>query len=117
MCTSVHRVVAAYKKANQPSGARQITRQNALPMNSPRGISKGIQQANGVQTLLEDSIKPDRRDILPKDVFPATSKNTGVLNLVQTGNDSTKALKQIPKDKGYDEVSNLSQYLIKTRGV
>jgi hypothetical protein len=37
----------------------------------------------------------------------------GVLNLAETGKDLSRALdRQVPKDKGYDEVSNLSQYLL-----
>lgn len=117
--SAVSRIVAAYKKqANQPPGARQRARSNALPINKPKGIDKTIQKENGVQSLDgEESVKPQKRDILPKDVFTATPKNTGVVNLAQTGNDLTKAIKQVKKDKGHDVVYNLSQYLIRTEGV
>jgi hypothetical protein len=41
----------------------------------------------------------------------------GVRNFAETGKDLQKALdRQIPKDKGYDTVRNLSQYLIRTQG-
>jgi hypothetical protein len=118
---SVRRVVAAYrrhKQADQPAGARQQAKRNALPINKPKGIDKTVVKENGVsKTKGEDVVKPHSRDIQPKDVFPATPNNTGVLSLVQSGKDLSQALEnQIPKDKGHDVVYNLSQYLIRTEG-
>lgn len=116
--SAARRVVAAWKLANQPPGARQKARSNSLPINKPKGIDRTVQKDNGAQELTgEESVKPQRRDILPKDVFPSTPKNTGVLSLVQSGKDLSKAIKQVKKDKGHDVVYNLSQYLIRTEGV
>lgn len=117
---SIRRVVAAYRhhRADQAPGARQKAKSNATPINKPKGIDKGVVKDNGVsKTKGEDVVKPHSRDIQPKDVFPATPNNTGVLSLVQSGNDLSNALeKQVPKDKGHDVVYNLSQYLIRTEG-
>jgi len=117
---SVRRVVAAYRhrRADQVPGARQKAKQNVTPINKPKGIDRDVVKDNGVsKTKGEDIIKPHSRDIQPKDVFPATPNNTGVLSLVQSGKDLSNALdKQVPKDKGYDVAYNLSQYLIRTEG-
>jgi hypothetical protein len=66
----------------------------------------------------EDQIKPDSKDIRPSDVFNANANNVMMLNYVVNGyRDMEKAIhNQIPKDKGYDTVKNLSQYLIETGG-
>lgn len=111
----VLRVATRFLVADQPPGARQDARKRALPVNKPRGIDRQIQKENGEsRTEGEDVVEPDRRDILPKDVFAPSPRNTGVLNLVETGKDLSRALeKQIPRDVGYDEVSNLSQYLVR----
>jgi len=116
---SIRRVVLAYRRqADQIPGARQKAKSNSLPINRPKGIAPTVVRDNGVsKTKGDDTVKPQRKDIQPKDVFPATPNNTGVLSLAQTGRDLSKALdKQIPKDKGYDVVNNLSQYLIRTEG-
>jgi hypothetical protein len=117
---SIRRVVAAYRRrlADQAPGARQKAKQNATPINKPKGIDKDVVRENGVsKTKGEDVVKPNSRDILPKDVFTATPNNTGVLSLAQSGKDLSQALeKQVPKDKGHDVVYNLSQYLIRTEG-
>lgn len=116
---SIRRVVAAYRRhADQAPGARQKAKQNVTPINKPKGIDRTVVKDNAVsKTKGEDTVKPHNRDIQPKDVFPATPNNTGVLSLVQSGNDLSKALeKQVPKDKGHDVVYNLSQYLIRTDG-
>lgn len=117
---SIRRVVAAYRLrlAEQAPGARQKAKQLATPINKPKGIDRGVVKENGVsKTKGEDVVKPHSRDIQPKDVFPATPNNTGVLSLVQSGKDLSQALeKQVPKDKGHDVVYNLSQYLIRTEG-
>lgn len=114
----VRHLVARYRAANQPSGARQKARKNTQPINKPKGIAKGITQGYG-SAVAEgiDTVNPNSRDILPKDVFTATPDSTGVLNLAQSGKDLSKTLsRQVPKDKGYDVVRNLSQYLIRTEG-
>lgn len=65
----------------------------------------------------DETVEPNGRDILPKDVFNLTPNNGGVLNLAQTGKDLQNAIqKKVPRDKGYDTVYNLSQYLIRTEG-
>lgn len=118
MSTVTRRLVARYRAANQPPGARQKARKNTQPINKPKGIAKDIVKDHGqVVTEGEDTVSTNPRDIRPKDVFTPTPDNTGVLNLAQSGKDLTKPLsKQVPKDKGYDVVRNLSQYLIRTKG-
>lgn len=105
--------------ADQAPGARSRARENTQPVNKPDGISRQIQRENG-KTDPEanpDQVKPDRRDIRPKDVFTPTPNDTGVLNLAETGRDLQRAIKHtIPEDEGYDTVRNLSQYLIETEG-
>lgn len=116
--TVVHRLVARYKTANQPPGARQKARKNTNPINKPRGIVKEVAKEHGAMRVEgDDNVRPQSRDILPKDVFTPTPDHTGVLNLAQSGKDLSKPInKQVPKDKGYDVVRNLSQYLIRTKG-
>lgn len=121
MSRQVERVVTAFlcqRLADQAPGARQKARKNTTPINKPKGIDRDIVRENGAsKTKGEDVVKPQSKDITPKDVFTPTPNNTGVLNLVQTGKDLSKALAtQVPKDKGYDVVKNLSQYLIRTEG-
>jgi hypothetical protein len=115
---SVGRVVERYKAANQPPGARQKAKKLTQPINKPKGIDRDVLKENGVtKTEGEDTIKSQSRDIQPKDVFTPTPDHTGVLSLVQSGKDLSKAIdKQVPKDKGFDVVHNLSQYLIETDG-
>lgn len=118
---SIRRVVAAYRRnlqADQAPGARQRARKNTQPINKPKGIDRDVVKENGVSKEKgEDIVKPQSKDIRPKDVFTPTPDNTGVLSLVQSGKDLSKALeKQVPKDKGHDVVYNLSQYLIRTEG-
>jgi hypothetical protein len=113
------KVAARFQRlADQPSGARRETKKNVQPINKPKGINQEIQRDNAKsQTKGEETVKSDRRDIQPSDVFMPLPKNTGVLNLAETGKDLSKAIeKQIPKDKGYDAVYNLSQYLVRTDG-
>jgi hypothetical protein len=118
--TMARRVAHRYleRLADQPAGARQEAKKNVQPINKPRGIDRSIQKDNAEsKTKGEDTVKSDRRDIQPKDVFMPLPKNTGVLNLAETGNDLSKPVqKQIHKDKGYSSVYNLSQYLVRTDG-
>jgi len=113
------RVAATFqKRANQHPGARQDAKKLTHPINKPKGIDKDIvsEHARGVNHR-EDTVKPDRCDIRPEDVFAGTPSQMGVRNLAETGKDLQKVLdRQVPKDKGYDAVSNLSQYLISTNG-
>jgi len=112
------RVVARFLQADQPAGARQEAVRHTHPINKPKGIDPDIvaEHARGVDHR-EDQLKPDRRDIRPEDVFAGTPNQMGVRNFAETGHDLQKALdKQIPKDKGFDTVYNLSQYLIRTDG-
>jgi hypothetical protein len=115
------RVAARFQQkiADQPAGARSNARKLTTPINKPKGIDKEIVRDNA-ETIgpgHDDAIQPNKRDITPKDVFNLSPNAGGVLNLVQTGNDLSKAIsKQVPKDKGYDTVNGLSQYLIRTDG-
>jgi len=105
--------------AEQPPGARQRARKNTTPVNKPKGITKDIVRENAepMEPGHDDTVEAHRRDITPKDVFNLTPNNAGVLNVAETGKGLEKAIdKQIPKDKGFDTVKNLSQYLIRTEG-
>lgn len=110
--------VAGRHVADQAPGQREHVRDLAQPINKPRGITKEITKDYAEsKTEGEDTATPHRRDIQPEDVFSPTPKNTGVLNLVKTDKDLSKPLeKQVPKDKGYETVRQLSQYLIRTEG-
>jgi hypothetical protein len=114
------RVVASYraKLSAQAPGARQRAHKNTNPINKPKGIDRDIVKNFGLsKDEGEDVVEADRRDIRPQDVFNPTPDQTGVLSLAQSGKDLAKALeKQVPRDKGYDVVRNLSQYLIRTEG-
>jgi hypothetical protein len=113
------RVAARFQQANQPAGARQEAKKLTHPINKPRGIEHSIVTEHGrsVEHAFDEAIKPHKRDILPEDVFAGTPAQMGVRNFAETGKDLQKAIdKQVPKDKGYDTVRNLSQYLIRTEG-
>lgn len=125
MDTLALRIAARYL-----AGKAQV-RQDAVrlthPINKPKGIEKTIveEHGRGVETAFEGAngdgdghpITPAPRDIRPEDVFAGTPNQMGVRNLAETGKDLQHALdKQVPKDKGHDAVSNLSQYLIRTEG-
>lgn len=113
------RVAARYQRANQPSGARQEAKKLTHPINKPRGIDPDIVSEHGrsVENHFEETVKPERKDIRPEDVFAGTPAQMGVRNFAETGKDLQRAIdNQVPKDKGYDTVRNLSQYLIYTEG-
>jgi len=107
------------KEADNTADARSNARRLALPINQPKGISKEIARTNG-ETMDDgnsETIIPHKRDILPKDVFNPSPNSTGVRNFAETGKDLQKAIDtQVPRDKGYATVKNLSQYLIETGG-
>lgn len=106
------------RTANQAPGARQEAKKLTHPINKPKGIDPDIvaEHARGVSHR-QDGAKPERKDIRPEDVFAGTPAQMGVRNFAETGKDLQKALdKQVPKDKGYATVNNLSQYLIRTDG-
>lgn len=114
------RVAARFqqRQADQPSGARSEAKRLTHPINKPKGIATDIvsEHARGVNHR-EDTVRPEHHDIRPEDVFAGTPDQMGVRNFAETGRDLQNALNhQIPKDKGYDTVSNLSQYLIRTEG-
>lgn len=113
-----HRVAARWIQGDQPAGQRKRDRELTQPINRPKGINRQVVRDFGkTKDKGDETVKPDRRDIRPKDVFSPLPKDVGVKNLVDTGKDLSKAIKtQIPKDKGYDVVRNLSQYLIRTEG-
>ena len=89
------------------------------PINRPKGIEKSIVQEHGrsIEHQFDEEPGYGPRDIRPEDVFAGTPDQMGVRNFAETGRDLQHAIdKQIPKDKGHDAVSNLSQYLIRTEG-
>lgn len=98
---------------------RKNVRKLTHPINKPKGIDKDIVDAHGegVADPHDMRVKPNKTDIRPDDVFAGTPNQMNVLNLWETGKDQQKVLdSQVPKDKGYDVVKNLSQYLIRTDG-
>lgn len=113
------RVAARFLQADQPPGMRKDVKDLLKPINNPKGISREIVREQGEEMNAdhEDSIAPDRRDLRPKDLFFPKPSQTSVRNLAETGKDLSKVIRnQIPKDKGYATVKNLSQYLIETGG-
>lgn len=107
------------KEADNTADARSNARKLTTPINQPKGISKEIVRTNGdtMDDGNSETIDPHKRDIRPKDVFNPSPNNTGVRNFAETGKDLQKAIdNQVPKDKGYATVKNLSQYLIETGG-
>jgi len=115
----VRRVVARFLQADQAPGARSEARKLTQPINPPRGIAPTIKKQQGSQPEAGNAeiVTENKRDIKPADVFSPTPDHNGVINLAETGKDLSKAIdKQVPKDKGYDAASNLSQYLIRTEG-
>lgn len=115
----VLRVAARFERwADQQPGQRQRARALTTPINKPKGIDREIVNTNGETVPVgEDTVDPHHRDIRPSDVFNPSPNSTAVRNFAETGRDLDKVLeKQVPKDKGYDNVRNLSQYLIRTEG-
>ncbi len=113
------RVAARFMRADQPPGMRKEVKNLTEPVNHLRGIDRQLAREHGqpMDSGIDESVKPQRRDIRPEDVFHPKPNQIGVLNLVETGKDLSKVLRtQIKKDKGYDTVNNLSQYLIETEG-
>jgi len=108
----------AQKLADQPPGQRKKVKELVTPINKPKGISPEITKDYAESKSQGDDITiPDARDVQPKDLFKPFPKDTGVLNLVETGKDLSEALDtQIPKDKGHETVNNLSEYLVRTEG-
>lgn len=126
----VLRVAARFQRcADQPAGQRRKDRKLTKPVNPPRGISRDVVEQNGRTEEdhhdEEHTTTPHRTDIQPKDVFTPKPRNMNVLNYVQQGwpgeADDYDGMdhvirNQVPRDKGWDTVKNLSQYLIKTEG-
>jgi len=121
------RVAARFQReADQPLGARKETRYLVTPVNKPKGISKEtVKNYIKTEDEMPESMKADKRDLIPKDLFQPTPNNVNMINYVNKGwpgdsstyQDMEQALnKQVPKDKGYKTVSNLSQYLLQTEG-
>ena len=113
------RVAARYVRADQLPGMRRRVEDMILPINKPRGILRHIINDHGqrVDQGIDELVPPNRKDIRPEDAFAGTPNQMEVLNLAETGKDMSKVLRtQIQKDKGYDVVRNLSQYLIRTEG-
>lgn len=121
------RVAARFcKEASNPANARQDARDSLTPINKPKGIAPSTVKEQALTDAGRDSnTKADRRDITPRDVFTPKPKNMNVLDYIRKGwpGDSTDykdmetAIRnQIPKDKGYATVKNLSQYLVETGG-
>lgn len=120
------RVAARFKQAAQQSNIRKEVKDLVKPINKAKGMSSTTIK-DYVKTDLRrpDTVDPSSRDLRPQDVFQPKPRNMNVVDLVNKGwpgvsddyRDMETALrKQIPKDKGYATVSNLSQYLVETDG-
>jgi len=113
------RVAARFLQSDQPPGQRKKDKDMVKPVNRPKGIDRSILKEHGkpMGDGHDETVSPNRRDIRPEDVFVPKPNQTSVRNLAETGKDLAKVIeKQIPKDKGYATVKNLSQYLIETGG-
>jgi hypothetical protein len=113
------RVAHRYLQADQPPGMRKKVKDLVKPVNRLKGIEPAAVKEHGelLDSGTEEIIDPNRRDIRPKDVFIPKPDQISVRSLADTGKDLSKVIKnQIPRDKGYDTVKNLSQYLIETMG-
>jgi hypothetical protein len=113
------RVAARFIRADQAPGMRRDVREMTEPVNHLKGIDRQLAREHGqsMDPGIEDTVKPQRKDIRPEDVFHPKPDQIGVLNVAETGKDMSKAIRtQVPKDKGYDVVHNLSQYLVRTEG-
>lgn len=113
------RVAARFIEADQPPGMRKEVKNMVKPVNRPKGIDRAIVKEHGkpMEDGHDETVSPNRRDLRPEDVFIPKATQVGVLNLAQTGRDLKKVIeKQVPKDKGYATVKNLSQFLIETGG-
>jgi hypothetical protein len=111
------RVATRFLCADQPPGMRKDVKDILKPVNSPKGISREIVKEHGqaLEEGTDESVAPNRRDLRPQDLFFSKPDQVSVRNLAETGKDLSRAInKQIPKDEGYDSVSNLSQYLVNT---
>jgi hypothetical protein len=123
------RVAARFQRAAQPPDAKDEAFRLTNPINPPRGISPGtikehVRTDSGEETF-DEQVDPHHRDITPEDVFTSKPKNMNVLDYVRKGwpgnsatyQDMEHATRvQVRDDKGYDAVSNLSQYLVRTEG-
>jgi len=113
------RVAARFLHADQPPGQRKKDKDLVKPVNRPKGIDRSIVKEHGkpMDEGHDETVSPNRRDLRPEDVFSPKPDQTSVRNLAETGKDLAEVIKkQIPKDKGYATVKNLSQYLIETEG-
>lgn len=117
--TLILRVAARFVRADQLPGMRKRVQDLVSPVNKPLGILRRIVNDHGqrMDQGIDEMAPHNRKDIRPEDAFAGTPNQMGVLNLAETGKDLSKVLRtQIQKDKGYDVVRNLSQYLIETKG-
>lgn len=118
------RVAARFERV--AANKRTETKSLVKPINTPKGILKTtIKDTVVTDEGRDDATEPARQDLRPADVFQPKPRNINVRNLVNEGwpgvsDDYTgmeKAIrKQIPKDKGFGTVKNLSQYLVETDG-
>lgn len=124
------RVAARFQKcAAQRPDAKGDAQRLTKPINPPRGISrttvKEHVRTDSAEETFDEQVNPHHGDIVPKDVFAPKPRNMNVLDYVRKGwpgnsatyQDMEHATRvQVRDDKGYDAVSNLSQYLVRTEG-
>ena len=94
---------------------RVKVRELVAPANRLKGIDR--KTVSDYAETEVDQPKQKRQDIRPQDVFFPKPAQASVLKPAQTGKDMSRAIEhQIPKDKGFDGVNHLSQYLVETKG-
>lgn len=118
------RVAARFER--QAASKRKEVKDLVKPINNPKGMLRTtIKDTVVTDEGREEATEPARQDLRPQDVFLPKPCNINVRNLVNVGwpgvsddySDMEKAIrKQIPKDKGFRTVKNLSQYLVETGG-
>lgn len=130
MTPLVFRVAARFqRRAAQPPDAKDEAFRLTNPINPPRGIApstvKEHVRTDGAEQTFDEQVDSHHRDVTPEDVFTPKPKNMNVLDYVRKGwpgnsatyQDMEHATRvQVRDDKGYDAVSNLSQYLVRTEG-
>lgn len=110
----------------QIADVRKDVRDSVQSINKTKGMSREtLNDYVYTDDSKDDTVSPARKDKRPEDIFSPKPRNMNVSDYARKGwpgtaddyVDMQKALrKQIPKDKGYDNVSQLSQYLVETNG-
>lgn len=115
-----------FERAGRKNNPRRDAEKLVKPINRPKGMSRStVKDYLTTYDERDEAMDPAKRDLRPKDVFQPKPRNMNVMDYATRGwpgtsddySDMERAIrKEIPKDKGYATVSNLSQYLVETEG-